>query len=114
MFDLNLPSSCLVVAGSITDWDSKVHSLSNPSSLPPASSRSPLTPSLPLSLSLPYESSTTNTNTTTTRRYWNDAPEQTIIGQKARGPTVTKDGAALNAARRSGAAIETDKKGAAS
>lgn len=39
-----------------------------------------------------------------------DWDSKTIIGQKARGPTVTKDGAALNAARRSGAAIETDKK----
>lgn len=36
---------------------------------------------------------------------------QTVIGQKARGPTVTKSESALNAARRSGAAIETDKKG---
>ncbi|KAI5474234.1 hypothetical protein MNV49_003864 [Pseudohyphozyma bogoriensis] len=35
----------------------------------------------------------------------------TVIGQRARGPTVAKDGAALNAARRSGAAIDTDKKG---
>ncbi|KAM0746691.1 ylMBF1 [Meredithblackwellia eburnea MCA 4105] len=39
-----------------------------------------------------------------------DWDSKTVIGQKARGPTVTKDGAALNAARRSGAAIDTDKK----
>lgn len=41
-----------------------------------------------------------------------DWDSKTVIGSKShRGPTVTKDGAALNAARRSGAAIETDKKG---
>ncbi|KAK4703272.1 hydroxymethylglutaryl-CoA reductase (NADPH), partial [Phenoliferia sp. Uapishka_3] len=39
-----------------------------------------------------------------------DWDSQTIIGQRSRGPTVTKDGASLNAARRSGAAIDTDKK----
>ncbi|ORY66776.1 hypothetical protein BCR35DRAFT_181316 [Leucosporidium creatinivorum] len=39
-----------------------------------------------------------------------DWDSKTVIGQKARGPTVTRDGAALNAARRSGASIETDKK----
>ena len=39
-----------------------------------------------------------------------DWDSQTIIGSRARGPTVTKDGKALNAARRSGAAIETDKR----
>ncbi|SCV67120.1 BQ2448_5766 [Microbotryum intermedium] len=39
-----------------------------------------------------------------------DWDSKTVIGSKARAPTVTKDGAALNAARRSGAAIDTDKK----
>lgn len=36
-------------------------------------------------------------------------PAETVIGNKARGPTVAK-GAALNAAQRSGADIQTDKK----
>ncbi|KAM0787258.1 hypothetical protein ACM66B_006493 [Microbotryomycetes sp. NB124-2] len=39
-----------------------------------------------------------------------DWDSKTVIGQKHRGPTVAKSESQLNAARRAGAAIETDKK----
>lgn len=72
------------MAGSITDWDSQVGFYF---------------PFLLSSLVL-----------TTDLRTLRFVVEQTVIGQKARGPTVTKSESALNAARRSGAAIDTDKK----
>jgi putative transcription factor len=43
-----------------------------------------------------------------------DWDSKTVIGNRAggRGPTVAKDESAVNAARRAGASIDTDKRGA--